>query len=228
MTEKNDKSVEINEESAVPEKDGESAAENIAEDTTETASEAAGQNESRAVGTEDMDSMDEASLREYAKVLIEGLTKENEQLIKEQAELKKQIEKGNAYLDMLTALKSDFENYRRRTNAQAESSENEGRLFVLKKLLPVLDTFDRAREMLDEVTLTTFNLIVRQFDKVLADCGVEVIDVLGQPFDPSTANAVHSRETDKEEEKNVVLEVYANGYRYGDKVLRYAQVCVGV
>ncbi len=227
MTEKNDKSVEINEESAVPEKDGESAAD-IAEDTTETASEAAGQNESRAVGTEDMDSMDEASLREYAKVLIEGLTKENEQLIKEQAELKKQIEKGNAYLDMLTALKSDFENYRRRTNAQAESSENEGRLFVLKKLLPVLDTFDRAKEMLDEATMATFNLIVRQFDKVLADCGVEVIDVLGQPFDPSTANAVHSRETDKEEEKNVVLEVYANGYRYGDKVLRYAQVCVGV
>lgn len=228
MTEKNDKSVEINEESAVPEKDVESAAENIAKDTTETASEAAERNENRVVGTEDMDSMDEARLREYAKVLIEGLTKENEQLIKEQAELKKQIEKGNAYLDMLTALKSDFENYRRRTNAQAESCENEGRLFVLKKLLPVLDTFDRAREMLDEVTMTTFNLIVRQFDKVLADCGVEVIDVLGQPFDPSTANAVHSQETDKEEEKNVVLEVYANGYRYDDKVLRYAQVCVGV
>ena len=116
----------------------------------------------------------------------------------------------------------------RRTNAQAENSEKEGRLFVIKKLLPVLDTFDRAREMLDEVTMTTFNLIVRQFDKVLADCGVEVIDVLGQPFDPATANAVHSLETDKEEEKNVVLEVYANGYRYGDKVLRYAQVCVGV
>ena len=52
--------------------------------------------------------------------------------------------------------------------------------------------------------------------------------MLGQPFDPATANAVHSLETDKEEEKNVVLEVYANGYRYGDKVLRYAQVCVGV
>lgn len=67
--------------------------------------------------------------------------------------------------------------------------------------MPVLDTFDRAREMLDEVTMTTFNLIVRQFDKVLADCGVEVIDVLGQPFDPATANAVHSLETDKEEEK---------------------------
>lgn len=178
--------------------------------------------------TEDMDSMDEVRLREYAKVLIEELTKENEQLISEQADLKKQIEKGNSYLDMLTALKSDFENYRRRTNAQAESSESEGKLFVIKKLLPVLDTFDRAKEMLDANTMATFNLIVKQFDKVLADCGVEVIDVLGLPFDPSTANAVHSLETDKEEEKNVVLEVYANGYRYGDKVLRYAQVCVGI
>ena len=58
--------------------------------------------------------------------------------------------------------------------------------------------------------------------------GIEEMPALGQPFDPATANAVHSLETDKEEEKNVVLEVYANGYRYGDKVLRYAQVCVGV
>ena len=222
MTDKNDMGTEKEQE-----KNG--TPENCGEEKTEAAPETEAESDKTLTqNAEEMDAMDEPRLREYAKALIDGLTKENEILIKEQAELKKQIEKGNSYLDMLAALKSDFENYRRRTNAQAENSEKEGRLFVIKKLLPVLDTFDRAREMLDEVTMTTFNLIVRQFDKVLADCGVEVIDVLGQPFDPATANAVHSLETDQEEEKNVVLEVYANGYRYGDKVLRYAQVCVGV
>ena len=220
MTDKNDMGTEKEQEiNGTPENCGEEKTETAPETETES-------DKTLTQNAEEMDAMDEPRLREYAKALIDGLTKENEILIKEQAELKKQIEKGNSYLDMLAALKSDFENYRRRTNAQAENSEKEGRLFVIKKLLPVLDTFDRAREMLDEVTMTTFNLIVRQFDKVLADCGVEVIDVLGQPFDPATANAVHSLETD--EEKNVVLEVYANGYRYGDKVLRYAQVCVGV
>ena len=210
MTDKNDMGTEKEQEiNGTPENCGEEKTETAPETETES-------DKTLTQNAEEMDAMDEPRLREY------------EILIKEQAELKKQIEKGNSYLDMLAALKSDFENYRRRTNAQAENSEKEGRLFVIKKLLPVLDTFDRAREMLDEVTMTTFNLIVRQFDKVLADCGVEVIDVLGQPFDPATANAVHSLETDKEEEKNVVLEVYANGYRYGDKVLRYAQVCVGV
>lgn len=222
MTDKNDMGTEKEQEiNGTPENCGEEKTDTAPETETES-------DKTLTQNAEEMDAMDEPRLREYAKALIDGLTKENEILIKEQAELKKQIEKGNSYLDMLAALKSDFENYRRRTNAQAENSEKEGRLFVIKKLLPVLDTFDRAREMLDEVTMTTFNLIVRQFDKVLADCGVEVIDVLGQPFDPATANAVHSLETDKEEEKNVVLEVYANGYRYGDKVLRYAQVCVGV
>ena len=222
MTDKNDMGTEKEQEiNGTPENCGEEKTETAPETETES-------DKTLTQNAEEMDAMDEPRLREYAKALIDGLTKENEILIKEQAELKKQIEKGNSYLDMLAALKSDFENYRRRTNAQAENSEKEGRLFVIKKLLPVLDTFDRAGEMLDEVTMTTFNLTVRQFDKVLADCGVEVIDVLGQPFDPATANAVHSLETDKEEEKNVVLEVYANGYRYGDKVLRYAQVCVGV
>ena len=71
-------------------------------------------------------------------------------------------------------------------------------------------------------------MIFQQYKDILAKLGVTEIEALGQPFDPATANAVHSLETDKEEEKNVVLEVYANGYRYGDKVLRYAQVCVGV
>ena len=205
MTDKNDMGTEKEQEiNGTPENCGEEKTETAPETETES-------DKTLTQNAEEMDAMDEPRLREYAKALIDGLTKENEILIKEQAELKKQIEKGNSYLDMLAALKSDFENYRRRTNAQAENSEKEGRLFVIKKLLPVLDTFDRAREMLDEVTMTTFNLIVRQFDKVLADCGVEVIDVLGQPFDPATANAVHSLETDKEEEKNVVLEVYANG-----------------
>ena len=85
-----------------------------------------------------------------------------------------------------------------------------------------------ARELIKLSVLESCGETPRSAAEALADCGVEVIDVLGQPFDPATANAVHSLETDKEEEKNVVLEVYANGYRYGDKVLRYAQVCVGV
>lgn len=192
-------------------------------ETTESA-------ETAATGSarENIDALDAEALREYAKVMIDALTKENEQLIKEQAELKRLIEKGDRYLDQLAAMKNDFENYRRRTNAQAETSKEEGKLSVLSKLLPVLDTFDRAKEFSDEKTMSALGLIVKQFDKVLDECGVEVIEVLGKPFDPGTANAVHSVETEKEEEKNVVLEVYANGYRYGDRVLRYAQVCVGV
>ena len=151
MTDKNDMGTEKEQEiNGTPE--------NCGEEKTEAAPETEAESDKTLTqNAEEMDAMDEPRLREYAKALIDGLTKENEILIKEQAELKKQIEKGNSYLDMLAALKSDFENYRRRTNAQAENSEKEGRLFVIKKLLPVLDTFDRAREMLDEVTMTTLH-----------------------------------------------------------------------
>ena len=94
-------------------------------------------------------------------------------------------------------------------------------------MLPILDTFDKAREMLSQREMATFDLVQRQFEKILYDVGVEKMEVLNLPFDPNFANAVHKQEVSDEKQDNVVIEVYQNGYKFGDKVLRYATVCVG-
>lgn len=174
-----------------------------------------------------IDSVPDEELREFAKSVIDSLKEENEQLMAEQEELKKQIKKSDEYLNQLVVLKSDFENYRRRTSANAEASKSDGRLEVVEKVFPILDTFDKARQMLSEKEMEPFELIAKQFDTILRQIGVEKMEVLGTEFDPKTSNAVHKLSVDDETKDNVVLEEYAAGYVYGEKVLRYATVAVG-
>ena len=174
-----------------------------------------------------IDSVPDEELREFAKSVIDSLKEENEQLMAEQEELKKQIKKSDEYLNLLVVLKSDFENYRRRTSASAEASKSDGRLEVVEKVFPILDTFDKARQMLSEKEMEPFELIAKQFDTILRQIGVEKMEVLGTEFDPKTSNAVHKLSVDDETKDNVVLEEYAAGYVYGEKVLRYATVAVG-
>ena len=81
MTDKNDMGTEKEQE-----KNG--TPENCGEEKTEAAPETEAESDKTLTqNAEEMDAMDEPRLREYAKALIDGLTKENEILIKEQAEL---------------------------------------------------------------------------------------------------------------------------------------------
>ena len=58
------------------------------------------------------------------------------------------------------------------------------------------------------------------------ECGVEEMDVIGQPFNPASMNAL-SKMDRGEENRDLVVEVYKKGYVMGDKILRYAEVIVG-
>ena len=87
----------------------------------------------------DIDKLNEEELKTLCRTqsdLVKALVDENETLIKEQEELNKKIEKGNGYLDQLAHMKSDFENYKRRTNAAKDNSKDEGKIFVIEKILP--------------------------------------------------------------------------------------------
>lgn len=159
--------------------------------------------------------------------LVDAMVNENEQLIKEQEELKKKVEKGNEYLDQLAMIKRDFENYKRRTNAAKDNSKEEGKILVIERILPILDVFDRAKESLKEKPeLEPFAMIERQFLKVLGEVGLEEIEVLNTEFDPSTSYAIAKAEAG-EENKNKIIEVLSKGYKLGDKIVKYAQVKVG-
>ena len=157
---------------------------------------------------------------------VERLTLENEKLTKTCARLQSSADKSDTYLNQLVAMKNDFESYKRRMKFNGEQAKTEGMQAVIVKMLAVIDNFELAQQHLVDENLKAFQMVYDQFLQILKDCGVEEMDVIGQPFDCMKMNAL-SKLDRGEENRDLVVEVYKKGYFMGDKILRYAEVIVG-
>lgn len=172
--------------------------------------------------------MEQALTEENEKLIEENdkLTEENKSLKKKCDRLQSSADKSDTYLNQLVAMKNDFESYKRRMKFNGEQAKSEGIVAVITKLIGICDNFELAAKHLDGDNLKAFQMIESQFKQVLTDFGVTVMDVMGQPFDPLKMNAL-SKMDYGEDKKDLVVEVYKNGYEMGDRVLRYAEVIVG-
>ncbi len=147
-------------------------------------------------------------------------------------ELKLRLEKEAARADefLLTAkrLQAEFDNYRKRTNETNKRVREDGNADVLTELLPVLDAIGHAEKMIsDQKTLEGIEIIKRQLSELLNRFGVQKIEALGKPFDPNVHNAIMQADTENEELRNCVVEVYQEGYMLNGRVLRHSVVIVG-
>ena len=138
-------------------------------------------------------------------------------------ELKAKLdEQEDAYKRML----AEYSNYKRRTEQEKENIGLFTKGELLKELLPVLDNFERAAVApAGEEYKTGMEMIIRQFEKTLADMGLLEIEAENAPFDPELHNAV-MREDAEDVETETVTQVFQKGYRLGDRVLRPAMVKV--
>ena len=130
--------------------------------------------------------------------------------------------------DALQRERADVTNIRRRHDEQISSLKTSVKATIIEELLPVIDNFERAlKHIPDDLKDTDFvkgvQGIVKQFEKTLADMGVERIQTTGQPFDPHIHEAVATEEGDGQE---VVSEELQPGYKIGDNVIRPAMVKV--
>ena len=125
------------------------------------------------------------------------------------------------------AVTAEYENYRRRTQNQSAQRYQEGRNDVISAIFPVGDNLERAlTSVSDENTKQGIEMILSAYKKVLEGEGVEEVNPIGAPFDANVAEAIMAMPAENGEESGIVKQVYAKGYKKGDKVLRYAQVIV--
>lgn len=101
---------------------------------------------------------------------------------------------------------------------------------VVRELLPAIDNLERSlkhvpEDLKDHDYVKGVQSVVKQFDKVFADLGIERIKTVGQPFDPKVHEAVHLDESGGGS-KEVVCEELQSGYLLGDEVIRHAMVNV--
>jgi len=125
--------------------------------------------------------------------------------------------------------RADAVNLRRRHDEELASLRARLKATVVSDLLPVIDNFERAlkhvpKDLEDNDYIKGIQAVVKQFEKTLADMGVERIKTVGGPFDPHLHEAVSMEEGDGQDE--VVAEELQPGYRLGNDVIRHAMVKV--
>lgn len=137
-------------------------------------------------------------------------------------------------VDLTEALqreRADAMNMRRRHDEQVAALKNVVKARVISDLLPVIDNFERAlkhvpKELEGNDYIKGVQGVVKQFEKTLAEMGVERIKTVGEPFDPRLHEAVQMEEGDGTQE--VVSEELQAGYRIGGDVIRHAMVKVSM
>lgn len=156
----------------------------------------------------------------------------------EESEKEEEKEEGPSEVDKLKAeiadakdkylrLMAEYDNFRKRSAKERLELADSIKGDAISEILPVFDNFERAldTETQDEAYKQGVEMIFKQFGDVLNKLGVEVIDPVGEVFDPNIANAVNQIE-DPDLGENVVAQVFQKGYKIGGKVIRFAMVVV--
>ena len=136
-------------------------------------------------------------------------------------------EKYNAERDAHLRLAAEFDNFRKRTAKEKESSYLNGKADAVEKLLPVYDNLARAlkQETADAAFKKGVEMTMTELVKILSTMGVEIFGQEGDTFDPNLHNAV--MHTDEEGvAENTITQVFQQGFKIGDKIVRFAMVQV--
>lgn len=134
--------------------------------------------------------------------------------------------------DRFLRLQADWDNYRRRTAQERLDERQRATEKLVVDLLPVIDDLERAIEHADNLTdpaakqfVEGVSAVCKKLVGVLNKEGVEVVNPVGEAFDPLSHQAVSQIE-DTEAYDETVAQVYQKGYRMGGKDIRTAMVVV--
>ena len=132
-------------------------------------------------------------------------------------------EKNNSELDELQKkydtlnqqylrLAADFDNYRKRQEHEREELLKFGTENALKKMIEVLDNFERGKKALENVedcqtVKDSFDLVHKQVVEALTKLGLEVIETEGKAFDPNFHDAVMQTPTSDKPEHTIIYEL---------------------
>ena len=136
-------------------------------------------------------------------------------------------EKYNLEHEAHLRLAAEYANFRKRTAVEKESSYANGKADAIEKLLPVYDNLSRAmaQETTDAAYKKGVEMTMNELVKILSSMGVEIIGQVGDTFDPNLHNAIMHTE-DESVAENTITQVFQQGFKMGEKIVRFAMVQV--
>ncbi|WP_100333399.1 nucleotide exchange factor GrpE [Bacillus alkalisoli] len=174
------------------------------------------------------------------EVQEEIITEEFTEEVKEEAPVSNEEESTSALEELHSKLNesenkylrlhADFDNFRRRVRLDQEATQKYRAQNLVTDILPALDNFERALKVdSEDEQIKTFlqgmDMVYRQLMDALKNEGVEVIEAVGQSFDPHLHQAIMQVE-EEGVEPNTVVEEFQKGYKLKDRVIRPSMVKV--
>ena len=147
---------------------------------------------------------------------------------KKQEELEQQL--GEITQD-LQRTRADFENYRKRVDAEKAAARQHGQAGAIMKLLPIIDNIERAiahtpDELADNKWAQGVANLVKTLEKSLDSINVKRIDAApGTMFSPDLHEAIQVDE-DAEGDREVIAKELQAGYTLNGQPIRHAMVKV--
>ncbi|MDO4266309.1 MAG: nucleotide exchange factor GrpE [Eubacteriales bacterium] len=198
------------------------------EEVTETAETASEKQTDAGTGQTEQD------VRDTAQAPAEDAADASENADAPQAEGAHKPDAKDVKIEELTdkykRLFAEFDNYRKRTDAEKSGMYADGQRSMLEKILPIIDNFERAagnvpEELKDNAYVQGIEKVCRSTMDTLKGLGVEPIEAVGKEFDANLHNAVMHVE-DETYGENIVADEFQKGYTYKGKVIRYSMVKV--
>src|SRR5438067_8720384 len=134
------------------------------------------------------------------------------------------------FRDLALRSQADFENYKKRSTREKEEAIKYANSSLLERLLPIVDNFDlglAAAKAEGEASpiYSGMNLVLKQLQDFLTDNGLQLIEAVGQKFDPNLHEAI-AHEPSQDVPEGAVIRQTRRGYRFKDRLLRPASVVV--
>ncbi|MBC7813765.1 MAG: nucleotide exchange factor GrpE [Burkholderiales bacterium] len=198
-------------------------------DTEQTPPHAPGQS-AAATNTVDADASTDADTVQESHAESNDHTRKVDEMAQLENQLTAAQNKAQEYLEGWQRARAEFANYKKRTERELQERHQNAAVEVLADLLPIIDDFELATsnvpaEFKDHSWVNGVNMIQRKFLKKLEDNGIEIIDPVGEVFDPNRHEAI-ATDTDTDMESGHITTTLRKGYIYGDRVLRPALVRV--
>jgi molecular chaperone GrpE len=154
---------------------------------------------------------------------------EREQVEVDLDELLAKAQERDEYLALAQRTQADFENYRKRMARDIANAEGRGLARAAKELLPALDNLEHAlkaaKEHPEDGLAEGIRLLHAEVGAALRRLGIEPFSPAGEVFDPEQHEAMATQPADGAE-PGTVIEVYQQGFRIGESVIRPARVVV--
>ncbi len=125
---------------------------------------------------------------------------------------------------------SEFNNYKKRMASTRAEAIKDGQCDAVAKILPVLDSFERALEHIEDgeesALAQGFKMVYKQLILAVEQMGITEMGAPGDEFDPNLHQAIQMVDTPEDEKSGTVAGVVQKGYKMEDRVIRHCMVMV--